>query len=186
MTLSRALGLSALMILLQGLILWLEGRVVICKCGYVKLWEDSIWSSGNSQHIADWYALGHVNHGILFAGAFALILPRWSMPSRLLLTGVSGFLWETIENTDMVINRFREVTISLDYYGDSVINSMFDSVFMIAGFLLASRVPPLASAAVFLGLEAFSTLSVRDGLVLDTIMFVHPVQAIMDWQLLGR
>lgn len=186
MSLNRALGLSALMTLLQGVILWLEGRVVICKCGYVKLWENSIWSSGNSQHLADWYSLGHINHGILFAGAFALILRRWSMPARLLLTMVSGFLWETIENTDMVINRFRAVTISLDYYGDSVVNSMSDSVFMLAGFLLASRIPSLASAAVFLGLEALSTLTVRDGLLLDTIMFVHPIQAIMDWQLLSR
>lgn len=186
MTLNRALGLCAALILLQGLTIWLEGHVVICKCGYVKLWENSIWSSGNSQHIADWYTLGHVNHGILFAGGLALILWRWSMPARLLLTGVSGFLWETIENTALVIDRFRAVTISLDYYGDSVVNSMSDSVFMLAGFLLASRLPVLLTVLLFAGLEAVPTLYVRDGLVLDTIMLIHPVQAIKDWQLLAR
>lgn len=186
MKLRRALLICLAMIPVQGLILHLEGRLWICKCGFVKLWENSIWSSGNSQHIADWYSLGHINHGILFAGVFALVLRRYAVTTRLILTGISGFLWETIENTALVINRFREVTISLDYYGDTVLNSMFDSLFMLVGFLLAARVRPWISAAVFLGLELVSTLVVRDGLVLEAIMVVHPIQAILDWQLLGR
>lgn len=186
MTLRRALLICLAMIPVQGLILHFEGRLWICKCGYVKLWENSIWSSGNSQHIADWYSLGHINHGILFAGVFALILRRYAVATRMILTGISGFLWETIENTALVINRFREVTISLDYYGDTVLNSVFDSLFMLVGFLLAAWVRPWISAAVFLGLELVSTLIVRDGLVLEAIMVVHPIQAILDWQLLGR
>ena len=186
MTLRRAVLICLAMIPVQGLILHLEGRLWICKCGYVKLWENSIWSSGNSQHIADWYSLGHINHGILFAGLFAVILRRWGVPVRLIATGVSGFLWETIENTSFIINRFREVTISLDYYGDTVINSMSDSLFMLAGFLLALRVRPWIAVAIFLGLEVFSKLMVRDGLVLDTIMLIHPIPAILDWQLLGK
>jgi len=122
----------------------------------------------------------------LFFALFWPLARRWSLGARLLATGISGFLWETIENTDMVINRFRAVTISLDYYGDSVINSMSDSVFMLAGFLIATRIPALASALLFVGLEVFSTLMVRDGLILDTIMLISPIEAIKTWQLLGR
>lgn len=186
MTLRQSLILSLPLILLQGVILWLEGRVLICTCGYVKLWEHSIWSSGTSQHFADWYSLGHVNHGILFYGLFWLVLRRWSVGARLLLTVITGFLWETIENTDMVIGRFREVTISLEYYGDSVLNSVADSLFMVVGFLIAFRLPALASAALFLGIEAFSTFMVRDGLILNTIMLLYPIEAIKAWQMKGR
>ena len=89
------------------------------------------------------------------------------------------------ENTDLVINRFRAVTISLDYYGDSVINSVFDSLFMVLGVLIAARVPVWATVALVLGTEALTTAVVRDGLALNTLMLLYPIEAVKDWQMAG-
>ncbi len=186
MTLRRSLEYSAFLILIQGVALWLMGHPVICRCGYVKIWENSVWTSNDSQHLADWYSLGHLNHGILFAVLFALVLRRWSVPARLLLNTFTGFVWEVTENSDMIIQRFRAQTISFNYYGDSVINSMSDSVFMVVGFLLAMRLPAWVSLVIFFGIEALTTTLVRDGLIIDTIMLIHPIEAIKAWQIAGH
>lgn len=169
----------------QALALWWMGHVLICKCGYVALWYGDVFASGNSQHLIDWYSFGHVNHGILFYGLFWLIARKKSFNWRLVATMLTGVIWEVGENTDLVINRFREVTMSLDYFGDSVINSVADSVFMLAGFWLASAVPVWASVAIVVGAEAYTTWMVRDGLALNTLMLITPIEAVKDWQMQG-
>ena len=176
--------ITALMAL-QAVALWAMGHVIICKCGYVALWYGDVFDSGNSQHLIDWYSFGHVNHGILFYGLFWLVARKKSFNWRLVATMLTGLIWEVGENTDLVINRFREVTMSLDYYGDSVLNSVADSLFMLGGFWLASVIPVWASVAIVLGNEAFTTWMVRDGLALNTLMLIYPVEAVKDWQMQG-
>lgn len=183
MTARLTLVLMFLGFALQGLALYLMNHPLICTCSYVKLWHGQVFSSENSQHIADWYSLGHLDHGILFYGAAWLLARRAGFNARALAVGVTGVLWEVGENTNMVIERFRAVTISLDYYGDSVMNSVWDSVIMMAGVVLARRVPVWVSVGVVVGTEALATFMVRDGLALNTLMLLYPIEAVKDWQM---
>ena len=181
-TLLGACGLIAVMIVA----LHLMGRPLICTCGTVKLWHGTVVSSENSQHITDWYTFTHITHGFLFYW-IGWILSRWLLPLRpvrvrlLLAIGVEC-AWEILENTDFIIERYREATIALDYYGDSILNSTSDVLFMSLGFLIASRVPVLASVGIAFGLELFAAIMIRDNLTLNIIMLLWPIEAIKTWQ----
>ena len=137
----RYLALALGVIAIAALILILMGRTPICTCGYVKLWQGVVVSSENSQHLSDWYSPSHVIHGFVFYGILWLFARRLPVGLRLVAATVVESAWEIVENTDWIINRYREATISLDYYGDSVINSTFDLLFMVLGFALAARLP---------------------------------------------
>lgn len=163
-------------------ILYTMGQPLICKCGYVKLWHGVVFSSENSQHLTDWYTPSHIIHGILFFGFFTLILRKTSINLRLTLALIVECAWEILENTDMIINRYREATISLDYFGDSVINSSADILAMVAGFFLAARLPVWASIAIIVVFEATTTWLIRDGLTLNILMLVWPLDAVKAWQ----
>ena len=169
-------------ILLTALwLLWI-GREPICKCGYIKLWHGQVVSSENSQHISDWYTPSHIIHGFLFFGALWLVARRLSIGWRLVIATLIEAAWEILENSDAVIERYRSVTISLDYYGDSVLNVVADILAMVLGFFLASRLPVWVTVALILLFEAMTIWLIRDGLALNVLMLVWPVDAVGAWQ----
>ena len=160
----------------------INGRILICKCGYVKLWHGVVNSSENSQHIADWYSLSHIIHGFLFYGAGALLLRKTNLLWRFAFALVLECSWEIFENSEFIINRYRSATISLDYFGDSIINSISDVGFMALGFWAASRFPAKWIVAAAITMELLALAVIRDNLALNVLMLVHPIEAIKAWQ----
>ena len=158
------------------------GRVPWCKCGYIKLWHGVVYSSENSQHLTDWYSFTHIVHGIGFYFLLWLAARRLPPGVRFVVAVALEAGWEVLENTPMVINRYRAVTISLDYYGDSVINSMSDIVMMMIGFLIAYRLPILVTLSLVVTMEGALAYFIRDNLTLNILMLLHPIEAVTHWQ----
>ena len=186
MTLSRtqtALLVTAI-VAASASALYLMGHPLICKCDYVKLWHFDVQSAENSQHLIDWYTPSHLIHGFLFYWLLWL-LSRYvplSFGARLVLAVLIEASWEIVENTDFVINHYREMTISLDYYGDSVINSVMDILFMVLGFFMAAWLPVWLTMLIAIALELFVGAMIRDNLTLNVLMFVWPLDNVLQWQ----
>ena len=173
-----ALGLA----LATAVALLLMGRPLICACGEVKLWTGAVQSADNSQHIADWYTPSHIIHGFLFYLLGWLFLRRNPPGDRLIAAIVIEAAWEILENSQWVIDRYREATMALGYNGDSVINSLADILWMILGFGIARRLPVWAIVAIALAFELATLLIIRDNLTLNVLMLVAPIESVAQWQ----
>jgi len=184
----RALVATAGALVLVLAILLAMGRPPICECGTVKLWHGVVQSAENSQHLTDWYSASHLIHGLLFYFFAYLLWQRWKLlgglPARWALPIAVVFegFWEILENSPIIIDRYREVTVSWGYSGDSIVNSMADIGWMIAGFLLVGRVPVWVSVVLAIALELFTLAMIRDNLTLNILMLLWPLEAIRQWQ----
>jgi len=167
----RWFGVAAGLLLLQIVILYAMGRIPICECGYVKLFEPGVNTPGNSQHLADWYTPSHIIHGFLFYWLAWLLFRNKPFSMRL-----------SFENSPIVIDRYRTATMALGYTGDSILNSAMDTVFMALGFLFAARVPVWLTVLIAIFFEIFTGWLIRDNLTLNVVMLVWPVDAIKEWQ----
>lgn len=182
MTARAWLLLGALFIVVQAGVLFLLGQPAICECGVMKLWESAVLSIGNSQHLSDWYSFSHIIHGVIFYALLSYFFPRMPLFARFAFAIGVEVAWEILENTPMVIEHYRQQALAQGYVGDSILNSVSDTLMMVGGFVLAWRLPVWASVALCILLEVFVIYMIRDGLALNILGFVYTPEFIASWQ----
>lgn len=160
----------------------LLGRIWICSCGYVKLFEPGVNTPGNSQHLADWYTPSHIIHGFLFYALVSLLFRKASFAQKLSFATLIEAAWELLENSPIIIDRYRSATMAIGYEGDSILNSAMDTVFMALGFLFAARAPVWLTLVIAIVFEIFTGWLIRDNLTLNVLMLVYPLDAVKAWQ----
>jgi hypothetical protein len=170
-------------LLVTSILLYLEGRSLICKCGKIYLWVGNIWSADNSQHIFDPYSFTHLLHGFLFSWILIALISKFNYNWQLSIVIILESCWELIENSNFVINRYRANTVSLGYQGDTIINSISDILMCAIGFIIAKYVGWRKSIVIFLITEVILLLWIRDSLILNIIMLIYPIEAIKQWQI---
>jgi len=180
----RTVAAGAGIVAVGALTLHLMGHRVWCACGSPAPWSGDIWSAHNSQHLVDPYTATHLLHGVLYFALLRWIVgPRWPHARVLIALGVE-VTWEIIENTPAVIARYR-ATGATGYTGDTIANSLGDIAASLLGYLAAMSLPALVSAAGVVAVEAVLLLTIRDSLLLNVLMLLHPIEAIKRWQLAG-
>ena len=165
-----------------ALLLDQQGRLWICKCGRVDLWAGDIWSADNSQHVADPYSFTHILHGFVFFWVLNWLLPQLAFGWQCWVAILLEAAWEVSENTEAVIQRYREATVSLGYEGDTIVNSLSDLLLCGVGIFLARRFGFWRTFALFVLTEVLLTLWIRDSLLLNVLMLLYPIEAIRVWQ----
>ncbi len=173
------------MVVVTAIILLLMGQPLGCKCGGWSPWSWDIWSSHNSQHLIDPYTFTHVVHGLILCGLIYWLPRSVSDGIRYLAAVVLEAAWEILENSPMIIERYREATISQDYFGDSVVNSVGDILACVVGYGIALRLRTAKSLVFCAATELILVITIRDCLILNIVMLVWPIEAIKQWQLPG-
>lgn len=162
--------------------LYAWGQPMICTCGEVQLWIGSIYDSGNSQHIADWYTASHILHGVLIVLVGRVLFPRVGFGPLFLTAIITGVGWEVIEHTDFVLDAFRATTINVGYHGDSVLNAVADYIWMLGGFFTAYALRTPIVLGLVAVLELSAAFIARDSLALSTLMLIYPLDSVEAWQ----
>ncbi len=175
--------ISAGFVVLQALILLAMGHPLICTCGAIKLWHGLASSAETSQHLTDWYTYSHVIHGFGFYLLLWLIAPRMPFSVRLAMAIGLESAWEVVENTPLVMDRYRQSALARGYLGDSIVNSVADTLAAAIGFVLARILPVWATVALVIGTELFTAYAVRDNLTLNIIQLIRPSESISKWQM---
>ena len=176
--------LAIIIIAATVIVLYWQGRIWWCKwdAPYL-LWSSDAWSKHSSQHLFDPYSFTHLLHGLLFYAALFLIFRRrLSLAWLLFITVFAESGWEILENSKAVIERYRTATFSLDYFGDSIVNSFGDILSCTAGFLVAHKLAFWRSLFLFALVEIILIFTIRDSLLVNIIMLIHPIEAIKAWQ----
>ncbi len=176
------LAIAAVIVALQGAVILALGHPLICTCGTIELWHGNAAGPQTSQHVTDWYSFSHVIHGFLFYLLLWLIAPRAPIGLRLVLAVGIEAGWEVLENTPLLMERYRQGALARGYFGDSVLNSVADTFAMAFGFLLARLLPVWTTVALALGMELFTLTMIRDNLALNIIQLVYPTETISRWQ----
>jgi len=178
-----AMATYLMMVVAVVVILQMQGRVWWCQAGDMVPWSWNIWSTHNSQHIIDPYSFTHVLHGVIEFWLIGFVFRRMPIVWRLALAIFIESSWEVAENSTMVIERYRAATISLDYFGDSIINSIADIACCATGFVIAYKLKFWRSLLLFLTTEALLIVFIKDSLVINIIMLLFPIDAIKNWQM---
>lgn len=178
----RAWTAVVCIMIVQALVLHAMGRVWLCTCGTLRLWVGDIRSAEMSQQVTDWYTFSHIVHGILFYGLLRLLLPRLPVVVRLAIAVGIEATWEIAENTPWVIEAYRQQALARGYVGDSIVNSLSDTLSMMTGFALASILPWRATLALAIVMEVAVGYLVHDNLTLNILNFIHRFPAIEAWQ----
>ena len=178
----RYILISLAIVAVTAAILFAMGRTPIAESGRVLFWVSTVHGPDNSQHIADWYTFSHITHGFLFAWLGLWLLPRRSTGVRLCLAVAIEASWELLENSPIIINRYREATAAFGYSGDSIINSVADIGWMVVGFAIARRIGFWWTVAIAVSFELFTLWAIRDNLTLNVLMLVWPIDSIREWQ----
>jgi hypothetical protein len=179
----KVLAATLLLLTLAAVAEFAMGRRTWGVGGIAGFWSGDINSEHNSQFLFDPYTFTHVVHGVMLYALVTLLFRRASLASRLLIATGLECGWEVLENTSFIIDRYRAETISLNYYGDSIVNSLGDILACIVGVLLASRLPTRATIIGVVAIEIVLLVWTRDNLTLNIIMLIHPSHAIRAWQL---
>ncbi len=157
-------------------------RNPICQCGYVKIWHGVTKSSEQSQHLFDPYTFTHFGHGIALYFVLWLLARKLHVTVKFVIALGLESLWEVIENTSFVIERYRTATISLDYYGDSIVNSLGDIFTMAGGFAFAYYLPVIVTICVLVTIEIALGYFIKDNLTLNVFMLLNPSTHVKEWQ----
>jgi hypothetical protein len=173
-------------VLLMIVLLRMQGRLFLCACGYFQMWTSDTCSANNSQQLSDPYSLTHILHGFLFFWLISLFFKRLTTGWQFFLAVLLESAWEVFENTHFVIERYRTATAALGYQGDTIVNSIGDLIFALAGFLFALKLGVRRSLIVFVLVELVLILWIHDSLLLQIMMLIRPVEAIKAWQACGQ
>jgi len=176
------IAIVAALIVLQVVALVAMGLPAICKCGYVALWYGNSAGPETSQQISDWYSFTHIAHGLVFYLGLWLIAPRWSVGVRLVVAIALEVGWEVLENTPLIIDRYRQGGLAQGYFGDSIVNSVADTLAAALGFLMAWRFPVRLTVALALAIELSLAYAIRDNLTLNILQLIAPSEALTRWQ----